>query len=180
MFHKRSFWIFRLSLLSLAARRLWSQRLLMLCLLLGLVAAVGLLSSIPLYADAAQNRLLQGELETGDAASDAETATARPPFSFLWRYIGAWHGNVAWDKYGPVDVYLTEQAPAIVDLPLETLVRHVATDKMRLFPSEDAAFVPDEPLAYLFHKQLRGFHQLQALQSQDNKRSDLGLFHLGH
>ena len=28
-------------------------------LLLGLVAAVGLLSSIPLYADAAQNRLLQ-------------------------------------------------------------------------------------------------------------------------
>jgi putative ABC transport system permease protein len=137
-----------LSLLSLAARRLWSQRLLMLCLLLGLVAAVGLLSSIPLYADAAQNRLLQGELSGADADSGAETATVRPPFSFLWRYIGAWHGNVTWDEYRPVDTYLIEQAPAIVDLPLTTQVRHVASDKMRLFPGEDAAFVPDEPLLW--------------------------------
>ena len=136
------------SLLSLAARRLWNQRLLMLCLLLGLVAAVGLLSSIPLYADAAQNKLLQGELQNADSSAGEEVATTRPPFSFLWRYIGAWHGNVTWDEYGPVDAYLSEQAPAMVDLPLESQVRHVATDKMRLFPSEDAAFVPDEPLLW--------------------------------
>jgi putative ABC transport system permease protein len=137
-----------LSLFSLAARRLWNQRLLMLCLLLGLVAAVGLLSSIPLYADAAQNRLLQGELEDADAAAGTEGGISRPPFAFLWRYIGAWHGNVTWEAYQPVDAYLTGQAPAIVDLPLESQVRHVATDKMRLFPSEDAAFVPDEPLLW--------------------------------
>jgi hypothetical protein len=36
-----------LSQFTLAARRLWNQRLLMLCLLMGLVAAAGLLSSIP-------------------------------------------------------------------------------------------------------------------------------------
>jgi len=137
-----------LSLFTLAGRRLWNQRLLMLCLLLGLVAAVGLLSSIPLYADAAQNRLLQGELEEADASAGTEAGIVRPPFAFLWRYIGAWHGNVTWEAYRPVDTYLTDQAPAIVDLPLETLVRHVATDKMRLFPSEDAAFVPDEPLLW--------------------------------
>jgi putative ABC transport system permease protein len=137
-----------LSLLTLAARRLWNQRLLMLCLLLGLVAAVGLLSSIPLYADAAQNRLLQGELGNGDGASETEAAATRPPFSFLWRYIGAWHGNVTWDEYRPVDTYLTEQASAVIDLPLESQVRHVATDKMRLFPREDAAFIPDEPLLW--------------------------------
>jgi putative ABC transport system permease protein len=137
-----------LSLFSLAARRLWSQRLLMLCLLLGLVVAVGLLSSIPLYADAAQNRLLQGELENTDAEAKTESATVRPPFAFLWRYIGAWHGNISWDDYGPVDTYVSGQAQAIVDLPLESEVRHVATDKMRLFPREDAAFVPDEPLLW--------------------------------
>ena len=136
------------SLFSLAARRLWNQRLLMLCLLLGLVAAVGLLSSIPLYADAAQNRLLQGELQTADAGSEAEAGTVRPPFSFLWRYIGAWHGNVGWEEYEPVDGYLVEQAPSIIGLDLESQVRHVTTDKMRLFPSEEAAFVPDEPLLW--------------------------------
>jgi putative ABC transport system permease protein len=129
-----------LSLFTLAARRIWSQRLLMLCLLLGVVVAVGLLSSIPLFADAAQNKLLQGEL--------TDTGSYREPFSFLWRYIGAWHGNVTWEQVGPVDAYLREQAPAIVDLPLETQVRHVATDKMRLFPTQDAAFIPDEPLLW--------------------------------
>src|SRR5512136_1168485 len=96
-----------LSLLSLAARRLWSRRWLMLCLLLGLVVAVGLLSGIPLYADAAQNRLLQGELQGADTASETELATSRDPFSFLWRYIGAWNGNVTWDTYLPVQQYLT-------------------------------------------------------------------------
>ncbi|MDX9829673.1 MAG: FtsX-like permease family protein [Anaerolineae bacterium] len=141
-----------LSLVPLAARRMWSQRLLMLCLLLGLVAAVGLLSSIPLYADAAHNRLLQGELGTAGPGSDdaagGETAPAHPPFSFLWSYVGAWHGNVTWDKYAPVNTYLAEQAPALVGLPLGLQVRHVATEKMRLFPGQDAAFVPDEPLLW--------------------------------
>ncbi len=138
------------SLLWLAAKRLWNQRWLMLCLLLGLTAAVGLLSSIPLYADAAQNRLLQGELQSPGAAATTETevAVVREPFSFLWRYIGAWHGNISWDTYIPVQQYLTEQAPAVIDLPLKNQVRHVATDKLRLFPGEGAAFIPDEPLLW--------------------------------
>ncbi len=136
------------SLFWLAAKRLWSRRWLMLCLLLGLVVAVGLLSSIPLYADAAQNRLLQGELENSNPTSGAEVATLREPFSFLWRYIGTWHGNVTWDKYLPVQQYLTEQAPLTIGLPLKTQVRHVATDKLRLFPGEGAAFIPDEPLLW--------------------------------
>ena len=59
------------SLFTLAARRLWHQRLLMACLLVGLIAAVGLMSSIPLYTDAVQNRVLQGDL--------TEAGTHRPP-----------------------------------------------------------------------------------------------------
>jgi putative ABC transport system permease protein len=137
-------------LILLAAKRLWSRRWLMLCLLLGLVVAVGLLSSIPLYSDAAQNRLLQGKLQNaGTGTTTTELATFQEPFSFLWRYIGAWNGNVEWDDYLPVQQYLTEQVPGVIDLPLKTLVRHVATDKLRLFPSEGAAFIPDEPLLWV-------------------------------
>jgi hypothetical protein len=69
-----------LAAVSLAARHLWNHRLLMLCLLIGLTVAVGLLSSIPLYADAVNNRLLQGEL--------TEQGRRLPPFAFVWRYIG--------------------------------------------------------------------------------------------
>ena len=129
-----------LSQFILAATRIWNHRLLMSCLLLGLVVAVGLLSSVPLYADAAQNKLLQGEL--------TEAGTYRPPFAFLWRYVGAWHGSVTWEEYTPIDAYLYEQAPGIVDLPVAFQIRHVTTDKLRLFPAEDAAFIPDEPLMW--------------------------------
>jgi uncharacterized RDD family membrane protein YckC len=55
-------WPGNLTTLAVAARRLWKRRLLMVCLLAGLITAVALLASIPLYADAVQNRLLRGEL----------------------------------------------------------------------------------------------------------------------
>ncbi|MCI0396441.1 MAG: FtsX-like permease family protein [Chloroflexi bacterium] len=129
-----------LSLFTVAGRRLWNYRLLMLCLLAGLVAAVGLLASIPLYADAAHNRLLQGEL--------TETGARRPPFAFLWRYVGAWHGDVAWDSYTPLDEYLTQQAAGVIGLPLEAQVRHVSTAKLRLFPAGEGVFTSDEPLLW--------------------------------
>ena len=88
-----------------------------------------------------------GRLREAEAAGASE-AQDRPPFAFLWSYIGAWSGNITWEDYTPVDTYLAGRAPAIVDLPLAVGVRHVATEKMRLFPSEDAAFVPDEPLLW--------------------------------
>jgi putative ABC transport system permease protein len=100
-----------LSLFPVAARRLWNHRLLMSCLLVGLVTAVGLLSSIPLYADAVQNRLLRGEL--------TDAGTYRPPFAFLWRYVGAWHGEIDLERYGPINEYLTRQVPAVIGLPLD-------------------------------------------------------------
>lgn len=125
----------------LAARRLWNHRLLMLCLLVGLTAAVGLLSSIPLYSDAVNNRLLQGEL--------TEQGTRLPPFAFVWRYIGAWNGDIDQDAYAPLDTYLSEQAPDVIGLPLDDLIRHQRTPQLRLFPSaESQSFVPDEPLLF--------------------------------
>ena len=129
-----------LSLVSLAARRLWNHRLLMLCLLIGLVTAVGLLTSIPFYADAVQNRLLQGEL--------TEAGTYRPPFAFLWRYIGAWNGDIGWEEYGPVNQYLTQQAAGAIGLPENAMVRHVSTAKLRLYAAEDGAFAANNPLLW--------------------------------
>jgi putative ABC transport system permease protein len=140
-----------LSLITLAAGRIWNHRLLMLCLLLGLVIAVGLLSSVPLYADAAQNKLLQGEL--------TEAGTYRPPFAFIWRYVGTWHGNVTWEAYTPINVYLSEQAPDIIGLPVEFQIQHVATDRLRLFPTEDAAFIPNEPLMWASVGFVTGLHE---------------------
>jgi len=128
------------SILILAARRVWNQKLLMLSLLVGLTAAVGLLSSIPLYVDATQNRLLQGELTVA--------GTHRPPFAFLWRYIGAWNGDIVWQDYQPVNDYFSEQASGIIDLPLDAQIRHVSTVRLRLFPEAVEGFNVGEPLIW--------------------------------
>jgi putative ABC transport system permease protein len=129
-----------LSLFTLAAKRLWNLRLLMLALMLGLIAAVGIMSSVPMYADATQNRLLQGEL--------TETGTHRPPFAFLWRYVGVWSGNITLDEYAPVDAYLREQAPGVIGLPAQQIVRHVSSDKLRLFASGETNFDDNAPLLW--------------------------------
>lgn len=128
------------SLVLFCARRLWNHRLLMLTLFAGLVVAVGILSSIPLYSEAVHHRLLQGELN--------EVGAHRPPFAFLWRYIGTWYGDISLDQFAPPDDYLTRQAPAAIGLPVETLVRHLRTAEMRLFPTGDSGFERDEPLLW--------------------------------
>ena len=137
------------STLSLAAKRLWSQGGLVLCLLAGLIAAVGLLSSIPLYADAVHHGLLQSEVTDPGAAADATVGAQRPPFAFLWRYVGAWHGDVAWDAYRPADQYLAEQSATAIGLPLDLLVRHVRSPNLRLFPAAASpAFAEGNPLLW--------------------------------
>ncbi len=113
------------SLTILALKRLWNHRLLMVCLWLGISFAVGITSAVPLFTDATQNRLLQGEL--------TEDGSNRPPFAFMWRYIGAWNGNIDKAGYDQVDTYLSQQAADEMGLPAEEVVRHVASDKLRLF-----------------------------------------------
>lgn len=117
------------TILVLPARRIWNQRLLTAWLLVGLVAAIGVLASIPMYADAVQHRVLQGEL--------TDAGTYRPPFAFLWRYVGAWHGDVTWQAYTAVDEFLFRSAPEIIGLPLDSFVRHVQTGRLGLFAAED-------------------------------------------
>lgn len=130
------------SILRIALRRLWSQRVLMACLGLGLAAAVALSAGIPLYADAAQSRVLQAALR--------DKADGRPPFAFLFRYIGAWHGAVEWEAYAPADAFLTAQAADALGLPLTALVRHVRTENLSLFADADGATGYDrrQPLAW--------------------------------
>ncbi len=128
------------SFLILAAKRLWNHRLLMLALLLGLIVAVGIMSSVPMYADATQNRLLQGEL--------TEAGTHRPPFAFMWRYVGVWNGNISLDEYAPVDEYLSERAADVIGLPSQQIIRHVSSDKLRLFAAGESQFEENAPLLW--------------------------------
>jgi putative ABC transport system permease protein len=64
----------------------------------------------------------------------------RPPFAFLFRYVGSWYGAVDWEQAQQADAYLREPVARDLGLPIEMEVRHVETSNFRLFPSSEAAY----------------------------------------
>ena len=128
---------------SIAWRRLWHQRGLALSMLLGLTSAVGLTTSVPIYAEGVSARILDEMLH-----SDPERVG--PPYSFLLRYVGSWRGYLEWEDTRPIDAFITQFGASTLGLPQQTLVRHFKTDQMRLFPVSEAQYASSQqPLAYV-------------------------------
>ncbi len=126
-----------LSIVLIAAKRLWNNKILTLCSIVGLITAVALISSIPLYTDAANFKVLKEQL----SQSSGELERPRPPFAFMYRYIGAWHGAIELEDYQPVNQYLTESVPGIIGLPVQVYARHIKTDNFSLFPADEASYI---------------------------------------
>lgn len=115
-----------MAVLTLTFRRLWAQRDLTVATLIGLIVALTLMMTIPLYADAVNFRILQEQL------SNQTERNNRPPFAYLYNYIGAWHDPVPWDAIEPVTEYLAEDGADALGLPPELFVWHVETNDYRL------------------------------------------------
>jgi len=126
-----------LSVFLVAAKRLWNNKGLTLCSIIGLTAAVALISSIPLYTDTANFRILKEQL----VSRQGETQRVRPPFAFMYRYIGAWHDPVEMEAYEPIDEYMTNSVAGTLGLPVEEYVRYVKTDNFSFFPLSEAAYI---------------------------------------
>ena len=129
-----------------AVKRLLSQRWLALATVLGLVTAVALSMSIPLYADAVYYRVLREEF----SGESSEGIKSYPPFAFMFRYIGAWNEPLDWGDVQQVDTYLSGPAALALGLPQKFVVRYFETDNFRLFPQEDIAYADvKDPLAWV-------------------------------
>ena len=150
-----------LAIFAVAIRRLLSQRGLALATAVGLIASIALVMSVPLYTDAVYYRILQEELSQ---ATDDAAALQRPPFAFMFRYVGSLYGMKEWDDIVPVDTYLTDQAPEALVLPHRMTVRYAKTDNFRLFPTEEAAYADvRDPLAWVNYAFVSGFEQYTTL-----------------
>jgi len=131
-----------LSILIIAAKRLWANKALAFSLLLGWASAVGLALSVPLYADAVNHRLLREELETAREGT--------PAFAFRFRYVGSWHGAMDWEDVQQADAYLRGPVAGDIGLPLKSVVRHFKTDNFRLFPTSEVAYADiRDPLEWI-------------------------------
>lgn len=122
------------AIVRITLKRLSAQPGLTLATLLGLVTAVALITTVPLYADAVSFRILQERL-----AADAEEARL-PAFAYMYRYVGAWNGPLQWEDKAALDEYLTERASSDLGLPLEMMTRHFETGKFQLFPAGETNY----------------------------------------
>ena len=133
-----------IAVFTVSLRRLWAQKGLTLATLVGLVAGVAMIMAVPLYADAVNFRVLQEEL------SRSADRVRKPPFAYLYDYIGAWAGPVSWEATRPLDAYLRDRGAAQLGLPIAVFTSHFETDTHRLFPAAAAGggYAEDALLGY--------------------------------
>ncbi len=124
------------AILIVAAKRLLAQRGLALAVILGLIAAVGMAVSLPLYSDAINYRVLQERL----ADKPGLSTISRPPFAFMFMYMGSLSGPLEWVDTEPVDDYLRNRAAGELGLSPKVSARYFATDKLSLYPNDPAAY----------------------------------------
>lgn len=129
-----------MSTLPLAIKRLRSSPGPSAAIAAGLTVAVALAIGVPTYADGAGQRLLVEQLSADET---------RPPFAFLFRYVGAWNGSLEWEDVQAVNTYVISHAASDLGLPAQPAVRHVRTDKWRLFPGDTTRYGNREPLEWL-------------------------------
>ncbi len=127
--------------LRVVLRRLISHTGLLTAIVAGFVVAVALITCIPIYAEAVGYRILREELSKNDQG------IARPPFAFMYRYIGSQGGPVSWNNIEPVDKYMANRVNGAINLPVELSVRYASTDKVRAL-STDPSQQSGEPLLW--------------------------------
>jgi putative ABC transport system permease protein len=131
------------AILVVTVKRLISERWLALATALGLIISVALITSIPMYADAIHYRVLLEKLS-------GEGYGRRPPFAFMYRYVGSWAGVVSWEDIKPLDDYITNRVASDLGLPVNDMVRYFSTDSLRLFPQGDGVYNdPDRALGFV-------------------------------
>ena len=115
------------SIVRLAFKRLFAQRGLAAATAVGLIVALGLVMSVPLYTDAVYFRLLRESL-IGESRSIQGT-----PLSFRFRYVGARDGTLEWDNIQAIDSYLSSQAYHTLGLPQYDFTHHFKTEIFQVF-----------------------------------------------
>ena len=134
-------------------KRLLAQRGLAVASLLGIFVATAVTMSIPLYANAVYQRMLNAEVKK-------KGELGRPPFAFMFRHIGSLSGAVPLQELAPVDQYLTTQVVGDLGLTPKLFVRYLQSDIMRLYPATIKSYSAlDKPLEWVSFGVLNDFEE---------------------
>ena len=137
------------TIFTIAAKRMFAQRGLTLATLLGLVCAIALVISIPLYAEATYYRVLSEGLFSDTPRYRGQTV--RPPVTLIFRNIGSHTGPIQWPDIGPLDTYFADRLFRDLKLPPSPGAdgaRMFNTGLFGLFTLADADVINDKTPSY--------------------------------
>jgi len=123
------------AIIVVVAKRILSQPGLVLATTLGLVIALALMMSIPLYADAVYHRIFLKNI--ADPEGDSR---AVPPLTYLFRYDGSIYGAIEWEATRLVHTYLTERAAVGLGLNQQFVVSYFSTDPFGIYADAESMF----------------------------------------
>ncbi len=126
-------------LLQVVGRRLWNNLAMMLTIAAGFVVAIALVVCIPVYAEAVGYKILRNELTV------TANGQKRPPFAFMYRYLGSQKGAISFDTYAKLDSFMAGTVDQRLGLTVADRVRYVASDKMPMLQSSGVG----NPLLYV-------------------------------
>ena len=122
------------AIVHIVIKRLFTQFGMAFVTVIGLVAAISLVVSIPIYADAVYRQTFLQKMSTMAGGEKVEEGNALP-LSFTFSYYGSWGGAKQWDDIQPFDRYLVNSAGSFLEMPVQMLVRFFSTDSSTLYPS---------------------------------------------
>lgn len=125
----------------IATKRILSQPWMALATVLGMIFAISLTMSVPLYASSVYNSIFLQEV---GLAEDSGSTQPFPPFTFLFTYDSNILGNLEWPDVVAVNKFLDEETERQLGLPLKVKSRYFSTNPMALFPASVKQFPDDQ------------------------------------
>src|SRR5579884_1985906 len=116
----------------LVVKRSLNNVRLLLAAFVGLIIAVCLVASVPLYTHGTLERLLRQRLATSDK---------RPAGTVWLRHLEEGDRRATLDQYKSLDAYVTNNIQWIISLPLQKYVQYVAGDVYVFWPEIGRAHV---------------------------------------
>jgi putative ABC transport system permease protein len=120
----------------MVVQRIRNNLRLLVSTILGLIIAVGIVSAIPLYSDAALQRLLVRELDQ---------SRARPAGAVFVRHIENFARRSTFEQYQELSRFMEVQVPRLVRLPFTQFVRYGALEVLPIEPQDRARVNPNLP-----------------------------------
>ena len=119
--------------INIAYKRLIAQWGLALVTMVGLIASISLVLSIPLYADAIYRNLFIDQINQDESGTGQINY---PPLTILLSYYGGENKQLQWGDIQPLNHYLTQSARSILGIPLNILVHYYESSSGDIFPIE--------------------------------------------